>query len=200
MTTLSFQSIGETSAPASSPTGSTSAPASSPTGSTSAPAPSSPSDPGLFGWANYSLPPGASGSWPPSSCLRYTNTSSSSCQAASFTNTTASCSSYVFSKREMRSSLATEWGLVCAEDWRLPLTQSVFFGGVLVGAVVWGPLGDLWGRRTAFLLAMLQTALCGLAAGLAPSLTVYTVLMFFTAMGQVLLHLLWNDLLLLPSR
>ena len=88
----------------------------------------------------------------------------------------------------MATSLVTEFNLVCGDQWLLPLSQSVFFAGVLVGAAVYGHLGDLLGRRTAFLLGMVQTTIAGIAAAFAPNLACYCVLMFITAMGQVSLH------------
>jgi len=89
----------------------------------------------------------------------------------------------------MATSLVTEFNLVCGDQWLLPLSQSVFFAGVLVGAAVYGHLGDLLGRRTAFLLGMVQTTIAGIAAAFAPNLACYCVLMFITAMGQVGLHI-----------
>ena len=67
----------------------------------------------------------------------------------------------------------------------LPFSQSVFFAGVLVGAAVYGHLGDLLGRRTAFLIGMVQTSVAGIAAAYSPDLVYFCVLMFITAMGQV---------------
>ena len=84
----------------------------------------------------------------------------------------------------MATSLVTEFNLVCGDQWLLPLSQSVFFAGVLVGAAVYGHLGDLLGRRTAFLIGMVQTTVAGIAAAFAPNLACYCVLMFITAMGQ----------------
>ena len=98
------------------------------------------------------------------------------------------CDSHVFSLTDMATSLVTEFDLVCGDQWLLPLSQSVFFAGVLVGAAVYGHLGDLLGRRSAFLLGMVQTTTAGIAAAFAPNLACYCVLMFITAMGQVGLH------------
>ena len=84
----------------------------------------------------------------------------------------------------MATSLVTEFNLVCGDQWLLPLSQSVFFAGVLVGAAVYGHLGDLLGRRTAFLIGMVQTTVAGIAAAFAPNLACYCALMFITAMGQ----------------
>jgi len=148
------------------------------------------SDPYFFNWG-FALP-NSSSSY--SSCWQNTplnttscaSSSSNSCSAACFTNTTTmACDSHVFSLTDMATSLVTEFDLVCGDQWLLPLSQSVFFAGVLVGAAVYGHLGDLLGRRSAFLLGMVQTTTAGIAAAFAPNLACYCVLMFITAMGQV---------------
>ena len=85
----------------------------------------------------------------------------------------------------MATSLVTEFNLVCDDEWLLPFSQSVFFAGVLVGAAVFGHLGDLLGRRTAFLIGTVQATAAGIAAAFSPNLTCFCILIFITAMGQV---------------
>ncbi|XP_035870189.1 solute carrier family 22 member 4 isoform X2 [Phyllostomus discolor] len=47
-----------------------------------------------------------------------------------------------FSQDVYQSTIVTEWNLVCEEDWKTPLTSSLFFVGVLLGSFVSGQLSD----------------------------------------------------------
>ncbi|XP_023568973.1 solute carrier family 22 member 4 isoform X4 [Octodon degus] len=47
-----------------------------------------------------------------------------------------------FSQDVFQSTIVTEWNLVCEDDWRTPLTASLFFVGVLCGSFVSGQLSD----------------------------------------------------------
>ncbi|XP_024896462.1 solute carrier family 22 member 4 isoform X3 [Pteropus alecto] len=47
-----------------------------------------------------------------------------------------------FSQDVYLSTIVTEWNLVCEEDWKTPLTSSLFFVGVLCGSFVSGQLSD----------------------------------------------------------
>ena len=85
----------------------------------------------------------------------------------------------------MRKTLASEFDLVCGEEWKVPLSQSVFFAGVLVGAALFGHLGDVWGRKNMFLLGLLEMSVCGIAAAFSTNFLMFTILQFFTAMGKV---------------
>ncbi|XP_013002202.1 organic cation/carnitine transporter 2 isoform X2 [Cavia porcellus] len=47
-----------------------------------------------------------------------------------------------FSQDVFLSTIVTEWNLVCKDDWKTPLSMSLFFVGVLVGSFVSGQLSD----------------------------------------------------------
>lgn len=47
-----------------------------------------------------------------------------------------------FSQDIYLSTIVTEWNLVCKDDWKAPLTISLFFVGVLMGSFISGQLSD----------------------------------------------------------
>ncbi|XP_037656949.1 solute carrier family 22 member 5 isoform X4 [Choloepus didactylus] len=47
-----------------------------------------------------------------------------------------------FSQDVYHSTIVTEWNLVCEDDWKAPLTISLFFVGVLLGSFISGQLSD----------------------------------------------------------
>ncbi|XP_029020617.3 uncharacterized protein LOC114864097 [Betta splendens] len=90
---------------------------------------------------------------------------------------------WVYDGSVVRSSLATEWDLVCDKKNMNRAVASIFFTGVMLGAAVFGYLSDRFGRKTTLLVCYVTTALFGFASALSPSLTVFTVMRFFTGMG-----------------
>ena len=121
-----------------------------------------------------------------SQCSRFIRVNNKShCSAADFTKDIMKCDRYLFSDAVMKSSLVSEFHLVCHEDWQVPLSQSIFFAGVLVGAMLFGLLSDIWGRKKTFMLSLVQVVVCGLATAASTNIEMFSVLQFFTAMGQV---------------
>jgi len=139
-------------------------------------------DAGLFGFANFSSP--TSGGLP-DSCSVFQSLNNSTCESSDFSQIIQKCEKHVFSKKAMRKTLATEFDLVCGHEWKLPLSQSAFFAGVLVGAAVFGHLGDVLGRKNMFLVGLFETTICGVGAAMSSNFLMFTIFQFFTAMGQV---------------
>ncbi|XP_061278829.1 solute carrier family 22 member 4 isoform X2 [Bos javanicus] len=90
-----------------------------------------------------------------------------------------------FSQDIYMSTIVTEWSLVCEEDWKTPLTTSLFFVGVLLGSFVSGQLSDRFGRKTILFATMaVQTGFSFLQI-FSINWEMFTVLFVIVGMGQI---------------
>ena len=86
-------------------------------------------------------------------------------------------SMYVYDKYEMDSSVVTDNDLVCSvgrELW-IPMIQTFFMLGLLVGSFVFGVLSDKIGRRHSLLLAIVTTCVGNLIGGFMPNYWAYAL-------------------------
>ncbi|XP_048190009.1 solute carrier family 22 member 5 isoform X1 [Perognathus longimembris pacificus] len=90
-----------------------------------------------------------------------------------------------FSRDVYLSTIVTEWNLVCEDDWKAPLTISLFFVGVLVGSFISGQLSDRFGRKNVLFVTMgMQTGFSFLQI-FSTNFEMYTVLFVLVGMGQI---------------
>ncbi|XP_066244329.1 solute carrier family 22 member 4 isoform X1 [Saccopteryx leptura] len=90
-----------------------------------------------------------------------------------------------FSQDVYLSTIVTEWSLVCEEDWKTPLTSSLFFVGVLLGSFVSGQLSDRFGRKSILFATMaVQTGFSFLQI-FSVNWEMFTVLFVIVGMGQI---------------
>ncbi|XP_028349026.1 organic cation/carnitine transporter 2 isoform X3 [Physeter macrocephalus] len=83
------------------------------------------------------------------------------------------------------STIVTEWNLVCEDDWKAPLTVSLFFGGVLVGSFISGQLSDRFGRKNVLFATMgMQTGFSFLQI-FSKNFEMFAMLFFLVGMGQI---------------
>ncbi|XP_078485838.1 organic cation transporter protein [Ciona intestinalis] len=123
-----------------------------------------------------------------SSCnmIHYSNTSSIDCsiwqqsiQNQTITTPlpeTRTCDSWVFDHSVMKTTIATEFGLVCENIWASYVTQSIFMAGVLVGNIFIGLTSDRFGRRVAFLVSAVGSVTFGIATAFADSFVTFCIL------------------------
>ncbi|GFR88482.1 organic cation transporter protein [Elysia marginata] len=77
-----------------------------------------------------------------------------------------------------KSTITSEFDLVCErKHWR-STSKSIFFGGRLVGAFVFGQLSDRFGRRPMFFAGVLTLLVAGTVASLSPSMLVFLPMYF----------------------
>ncbi|XP_075852129.1 solute carrier family 22 member 4 [Microcebus murinus] len=90
-----------------------------------------------------------------------------------------------FSQDVYLSTIVTEWNLVCEDNWRTPLTTSLFFVGVLLGSFVCGQLSDRFGRKNILFSTMaVQTGFSFLQI-FSVNWEMFTVLFVIVGMGQI---------------
>nr|ACH53044.1 solute carrier family 22 member 4 (predicted) [Otolemur garnettii] len=90
-----------------------------------------------------------------------------------------------FSQDVYLSTIVTEWNLVCEEDWRIPLTTSLFFVGVLLGSFVSGQLSDRFGRKNILFTTMaVQTGFSFLQI-FSINWEMFTALFVIVGVGQI---------------
>ncbi|KAG3265529.1 solute carrier family 22 member 5, transcript variant X3 [Ictidomys tridecemlineatus] len=80
---------------------------------------------------------------------------------------------------------AAQWNLVCEDDWKPPLTISLFFVGVLLGSFISGQLSDRFGRKNVLFVTMgMQTGFSFLQI-FSKNFEMFTVLFVLVGMGQI---------------
>ncbi|XP_043099640.1 putative solute carrier family 22 member 31 isoform X2 [Puntigrus tetrazona] len=69
----------------------------------------------------------------------------------------------------LHNNLVTEWDLVCADYWKIPLQHICFMTGWILGYILLGTICDWLGRRCALLLSVVLSGLLGIMTCLSNS-------------------------------
>ncbi|XP_061428089.1 solute carrier family 22 member 23-like isoform X2 [Lethenteron reissneri] len=90
------------------------------------------------------------------------------------------CTAWVYrvspSQPGLRTTIVTQWDLVCKKWWLVPAERLAFMVGYVVGCVAMGALSDRLGRRCVLLISLVLTSLVGFAMGLSSGPVMFTVL------------------------
>uniref|UniRef100_A0A3Q2XG83 Solute carrier family 22 member 5-like n=1 Tax=Haplochromis burtoni TaxID=8153 RepID=A0A3Q2XG83_HAPBU len=90
-----------------------------------------------------------------------------------------------YSKDIYKSTIVSEFDLVCSEEWKQPFTSTVYFMGVLVGSFFSGQLSDRFGRKPVLFLTMALQTLFTFVQIFSSSWTVFCILLFISGLGQI---------------
>uniref|UniRef100_A0A667YB62 Solute carrier family 22 member 6 n=1 Tax=Myripristis murdjan TaxID=586833 RepID=A0A667YB62_9TELE len=97
---------------------------------------------------------------------------------------TESCvDGWTYERTEFLSTIVSEWDLVCNLRPLKQMSQTVYMGGVLAGAIIYGGLSDRFGRRSVLIWSYFQVACLGSCSALSPSYSAYCIFRFLTGMA-----------------
>lgn len=88
-----------------------------------------------------------------------------------------------FNMTERSSTIISDWDLVCDLRSLKQMGQTVYMGGVLVGALVFGGLSDRYGRRILLLISNLLMAVSGTCTAFSNSFYLYCLFRFGCGMA-----------------
>ncbi|KAM9788651.1 solute carrier family 22 member 6-A [Neosynchiropus ocellatus] len=90
---------------------------------------------------------------------------------------------WTFDRSEFVATTVSEWDLVCGLRPLKQMIQTIYMGGVLAGAIIYGGLSDRFGRRSILIWSYLHMAVVGTISAFAPSYTSYSAMRFLTGMA-----------------
>ncbi|XDV39438.1 hypothetical protein PO909_008685 [Leuciscus waleckii] len=83
-----------------------------------------------------------------------------------------------YSKVIYESTTVTEWDLVCENEYKGPLTSSIYFFGVLVGTFLSGQMSDRYGRKPILFAMMAMQTVTIIIQMFSPSWEIFTAIYF----------------------
>ncbi|XP_034544373.1 solute carrier family 22 member 7-like [Notolabrus celidotus] len=90
---------------------------------------------------------------------------------------------WAYDNSTFKSTLASDWDLVCDNKRANRATATIFFIGVMLGAAVFGYLSDRFGRKTMLLVSYIATIIFGFASALSYNFAMFAVMRFCTGVG-----------------
>ncbi|XP_072178669.1 organic cation transporter protein-like [Diadema setosum] len=96
---------------------------------------------------------------------------------------------WVYDRSQYKSSIVTDFDLVCGNEDLPQVSQSFFYGGYLVGSLVFGVLADVIGRWWTLLILLLIRLGSGLGLAFSPTWWVFSALRFLQGCANITIYI-----------
>uniref|UniRef100_A0A3B4YJV9 Solute carrier family 22 member 6 n=1 Tax=Seriola lalandi dorsalis TaxID=1841481 RepID=A0A3B4YJV9_SERLL len=117
-------------------------------------------------------------------CFRYwTLLAANSSANISQLHTEGCVDGWTFDRSEFLATTVSEWDLVCSLRPLKQMIQTIYMGGVLTGAIIYGGLSDRFGRRSVLIWSYLQLGVLGCSSALSPTYSAYCIFRFLSGMA-----------------
>ncbi|RZF37035.1 hypothetical protein LSTR_LSTR004723 [Laodelphax striatellus] len=93
------------------------------------------------------------------------------------------CQAFEYEESTPKSTIVSEWDLVCDRNHLRSFTQVTIAFGKFFGGFVFGAISDKYGRKTSFALASMLYITAGPLAALVPNFTVFNIVRFTIGMA-----------------
>ncbi|XP_022231320.2 organic cation transporter protein isoform X2 [Drosophila obscura] len=93
------------------------------------------------------------------------------------------CNQTEFDTSLFKTTIITEWNLICKDKSLASLSQSIVMLGIMIGGMSFGMIADRWGRRPAFLLCCFMQLITGLIVCLSKWYWFYCLFRFLVAVA-----------------
>ncbi|MCI4382225.1 hypothetical protein PGIGA_G00012500 [Pangasianodon gigas] len=110
-------------------------------------------------------------------------------------------SGWVYDSSTFKSTLVSQFDLVCNTKGLTKASATVFFTGLMFGAVVFGVLSDKYGRKTILLVSYILAIIFSIASAVSTSFIMFAAFRFLTGFGlsgisiiAIVLTIEWVDI------
>ena len=95
------------------------------------------------------------------------------------------CTEWEFDRSVYPETVVSQFQLVCGREWWRSASQAIYMLGIMIGALGSGIMSDRWGRQRVTLMAGLGILVFGSSVAASPSMLVFTLLRFCTAVCSI---------------
>ncbi|XP_061706756.1 solute carrier family 22 member 3-like [Cydia pomonella] len=93
------------------------------------------------------------------------------------------CTSPTWDRSVFSETVQTKFGLICDRKKEISLSETCAYGGMLVGAFLFGLLSDRFGRLIMFSISFVLTGIAGVAVSQSPNMKAFYAFRFFEGLG-----------------